>query len=126
MADKSEVRDGMRIEWDVEIPMDDGAFVRADIFRPFKEGRYPVVLSYGPYGKGLDFKEGYTAYEILERIIQIPAEYDGQVYELGSRRPGEVGARRLYMHSHDSQALGRSPGLLMCTARVRRRTLQPY
>ena len=68
MAEKSEVRDGMRIDWDVPITMDDGVVVRADVFRPVDEGRYPVILTYGPYGKGLDFKEGYTtAYEILER-----------------------------------------------------------
>jgi len=68
VAEKSEVRDGMRIDWDVPITMDDGVVVRADVFRPVDEGRYPVILTYGPYGKGLDFKEGYTtAYEILER-----------------------------------------------------------
>jgi uncharacterized protein len=68
VAESSEIRDGMRIDWDVPIAMDDGVVVRADIFRPIEEGRYPVILTYGPYGKGLDFKEGYTtAYEILER-----------------------------------------------------------
>lgn len=68
MAENSEVRDGMRIDWDVPITMDDGVVVRADIFRPVDDARYPVILTYGPYGKGLDFKEGYTtAYEILER-----------------------------------------------------------
>ena len=39
--------------------MDDGLVLRADIFRPVEDGRYPVILTYGPYGKGLDFKEGY-------------------------------------------------------------------
>lgn len=53
------VADGMVIEWDVAIPMDDGVVLRADIFRPIQEGRYPVVLAYGPYGKGLDFDEGF-------------------------------------------------------------------
>jgi hypothetical protein len=67
VAEKSEIRDGMQIDWDVPIAMEDGAVVRADIFRPVEDGRYPVILTYGPYGKGLDFKEGYkTAYEILE------------------------------------------------------------
>src|SRR3954464_12717669 len=52
---RSEVRDGMRIDWDVPIEMDDGLVLRADVFRPVKEGRYPVILSYGPYAKGLAF-----------------------------------------------------------------------
>jgi uncharacterized protein len=49
----------MRIEWNVPIRMDDGVVLRADVFRPAQEGRYPVILAYGPYGKGLDFDEGF-------------------------------------------------------------------
>ena len=41
----SESRDGMKIDWDVPITMDDGLVLRADIFRPIKEGKYPVLLS---------------------------------------------------------------------------------
>jgi len=58
---RSEVRDGMRIDWDVPIEMDDGLVLRADVFRPVKEGRYPVILSYGPYAKGLAFQDGYPS-----------------------------------------------------------------
>ena len=54
-----EVRDGMAIEFDVEIPMDDGAVMVADVFRPIEAVRYPVIVSYGPYAKGLSFQEGY-------------------------------------------------------------------
>jgi len=50
----------MKIEWDAAITMDDGVVVRADIFRPANDGRYPVVLAYGPYAKGLNFAEGYA------------------------------------------------------------------
>ena len=57
----SEVRDGMRIDWDVPIPMDDGVVLRADVYRPDDGGRYPVLLSYGPYAKGLAFQEGYPS-----------------------------------------------------------------
>ena len=49
----------MRIERDVPIPMDDGIVLRADVFLPVVEGVYPIILSYGPYGKGLAFQEGY-------------------------------------------------------------------
>ena len=58
----------MRIDWDVPVVMDDGIALRADVFRPDAEGRYPVILSYGPYGKGLAFQEGYkTAWELMVR-----------------------------------------------------------
>lgn len=50
----------MRIDWDVPIPMDDGVVLRADVYRPVAEGRHPVILSYGPYAKGLAFQEGYA------------------------------------------------------------------
>ena len=49
----------MQIEWDLPITMDDDAVLRSDVFRPDAEGRYPVILSYGPYAKGLAFQEGY-------------------------------------------------------------------
>jgi predicted acyl esterase len=39
--------------------MDDGVVLRADVFRPAEAGKYPVILSYGPYAKGLSFQEGY-------------------------------------------------------------------
>jgi len=56
---KSEIRDSMQIDWDVPIPIDDGVVLRADVFRPPGGGKFPIVLSYGPYAKGLSFQEGY-------------------------------------------------------------------
>ena len=56
-----EIRDGMRIDWDVPIAMDDGLVLRADVFRPPGGGRHPVLLTYGPYAKGLAFQEGYPS-----------------------------------------------------------------
>ncbi len=57
----TEVRAGMTIDWDVPIQMDDGLTLRADVFRPIAPGQYPVLLSYGPYAKGLAFQEGYPS-----------------------------------------------------------------
>jgi len=37
---RSETRNGMRIDWDVPLPMDDGLILRADVYRPIAEGRY--------------------------------------------------------------------------------------
>jgi uncharacterized protein len=56
---KSEIRDGMQIDWDTPIAMDDGLVLRADVFRPTGRGGHPVILSYGPYAKGQAFQEGY-------------------------------------------------------------------
>ncbi|MDH3419775.1 MAG: CocE/NonD family hydrolase [Gammaproteobacteria bacterium] len=63
---RSEIRDGMRIDWDVPIEMDDGVVLRADVFRPLDDAPCPVILSYGPYAKGLSFQEGYpSAWQIM-------------------------------------------------------------
>ena len=50
---RSEIRDGMRIDWNVPIEMDDGLILRADVFRPTDDKPHPVILTYGPYAKGL-------------------------------------------------------------------------
>ena len=57
----SEVREGMRIEWDVPITMDDGLVLRANVYRPIKKGIYPVILSHGPYAKDLAIQDGYPS-----------------------------------------------------------------
>ena len=63
---QSLVKDGMRIEFDVSIPARDGLLLKADIFRPNKPGRYPVIMTYGPYGKGLAFQDGYkTCWDMM-------------------------------------------------------------
>ena len=56
---QSVVADGMRIDWDVAIPMDDGVVLRAYVFRPLAEGRYPVIMTLGPYAKGLAFQDKF-------------------------------------------------------------------
>lgn len=56
---KTDIRDGMKIDWDVPIEMDDGIVMRCDIYRPVKDGKYPVIMTYGPYSKGLLFEDMY-------------------------------------------------------------------
>ena len=65
---KSELRDGMRIDWDVPLAMDNGLVLRADVFRPTAAGKHPVILSYGPYAKGLHFEDGYPS--AWQRMIE--------------------------------------------------------
>ena len=38
----------MRIDWDVPISMDDGLVLRADVFRPEDDERYPVIMTHRP------------------------------------------------------------------------------
>lgn len=57
----SDVRDGMRVDWDVRITMSDGITLATDVFRPDDHQPHPVLLAASPYGKGLPFAEGYPA-----------------------------------------------------------------
>jgi predicted acyl esterase len=113
-AVKSEIRDGMKIDWDVPITMDDGLVLRADVFRPVAEGRYPALLSYGPYGKGLAFEEGYkTPWEIMQR--ENPDVFAGSTnqYQCWEVADPEKWVPEGYVCVRiDSRGAGRSPGYL--------------
>ena len=111
---KSEVRDAMRIDWDVPIPMDDGIVLRADLFRPDDDGKHPVILSYGAFGKGLAFQEGNKS--AWERMIKaFPEVAEGstckyQVWEVVDPEkwvPDGYACLRV-----DARGAGRSPGFL--------------
>lgn len=45
------------LDRNVDIPMRDGAKLKANIFRPDAPGKYPVVMTLGPYGKDLHFSK---------------------------------------------------------------------
>ncbi|MEI8153673.1 MAG: CocE/NonD family hydrolase, partial [Hyphomicrobiales bacterium] len=41
----------LKIERDVDVPMRDGARLKADVFRPDDGGKFPALLNLGPYQK---------------------------------------------------------------------------
>ncbi len=51
---------GLVVERDVAVPMRDGVVLRAHIFRPEAEGRFPGILLRTPYGKPVDGFERYV------------------------------------------------------------------
>jgi predicted acyl esterase len=111
---RSEIRDGMQIDWDAAIRMGDGVVLRADVYRPVGDGHYPVILSYGPYAKGLSFQEGYKSQ--WSRVLKsAPEVLQGssnkyQNWELVDPEkwvPDGYACVRI-----DSRGAGRSPGLL--------------
>lgn len=110
----SEIRDGMHIDWDVPIAMDDGIVLRADIYRPVAEGRYPAIVSYGPYGKGLAFQDGYkTAWEIMEREFPDTVRGTTNQYQNWEVADPEKWVPDGYVCVRvDSRGAGRSPGYL--------------
>jgi hypothetical protein len=47
----------LRLEKDLHIPLRDGAYVVADVFRPESDGRFPIIMTMGPYSKDIHFRE---------------------------------------------------------------------
>lgn len=104
----------MQIDWDIPITMNDGLSVRADVFRPTGPGKNPVILSYGPYAKGLSFQEGYKSH--WARLIKAaPEVLEGSTnrYQNWELVDPEKWVPDGYVCVRvDSRGAGRSPGFL--------------
>jgi hypothetical protein len=109
-----ENRDGMTIEWDAPIPMDDGVVLRADVFRPTAPGKYPVILSYGPYAKGLSMQEGYKHawVRIVKAYPDIEKGSSNKYQNWELLDPERWVPDGYILLRVDSRGAGRSPGYL--------------
>jgi putative CocE/NonD family hydrolase len=54
------------IELDVPVPMRDGTVLRADVYRPTRTGRFPVLLTRTPYDKRV-LREGTVEFKAAVR-----------------------------------------------------------
>ena len=120
---KSMVRDGMKIEIDVPIPMDDGLALRADVYRPLEDGRFPALISYGPYAKGLAFQEAYKP-QWDRMVSEHPDVLAGstnkyQAWEAPDPRSGFPTATSAFGSTHAARAA--RPDSSMYSRRGRRR-----
>ena len=91
---------------------------------PSLEGRHPVILSYGPYAKGLSFKEGYvSAWERLTgehpEVLASSSrkQTNWEVVDPERWVPDGYACLRI-----DSRGAGRSPGYLDRARRARSKT----
>ncbi|WP_219620160.1 CocE/NonD family hydrolase [Bacillus canaveralius] len=111
---KIETKDGMKIEWDVPIQMDDGIILRADVYRPIEEGEYPVVLTYGPYAKGLPFQEAYPLqWKLMTEQHPDVEEGSTNKYQTWEAVDPEKWVPHGYVCVRvDSRGAGRSPGYI--------------
>jgi uncharacterized protein len=80
----SEPRHELVIEKDVEVPMRDGARLRADVFRPRSNARFPVIINLGAYQKDKvwvpppDLEEAanpYMNWETVNPLWWVPRGY---------------------------------------------------
>ncbi|HEY7997488.1 MAG TPA: CocE/NonD family hydrolase [Pseudolabrys sp.] len=111
---KNEIRDGMQIDWDVPIEMDDGIMLRADVYRPAGQGKFPIILSYGPYAKGLSFQEGYKGnWARLTKAAPEVLQNSSNKYQNWELIDPEKWVPDGYaLVRVDSRGAGRSPGTL--------------
>jgi uncharacterized protein len=106
--------DNMSIHWDVPIEMDDGAVLRADVFRPAAPGRYPVILTHGPYGKNLSFRQGWpTQFDALVTAWPEVLENTSGRYHVWETVDPEKWVPEGYVCVRvDARGAGQSPGFL--------------
>jgi uncharacterized protein len=111
---RTEVRDGMRVDWQVPIPADDGLVLRCDVYRPDDDGTYPAVLSYGPYAKGLSFQEGYAPQweKMVAEHPEVAQESSGRYQSWEVADPEKWVPHGYACVRVDSRGAGWSPGVL--------------
>jgi predicted acyl esterase len=101
---------------DVRIPLRDGSFVCADIFRPADDGQHPVVLNQGFYGKSFNHgcigneREAQEKEELEDRFFT--GNPDGLQYENHESVDSAVWVPSGYVCIRvDARGVGNSPGL---------------
>jgi uncharacterized protein len=104
----------MKLDKDVEIRLSDGAVLRADVYRPEAEGRYPAIMTYGPYGKDSHIsqfmRDGWDKLKARHPEIVAQSTAKHMVFE---RPDPEAWAPHGYIVIHvDCRGAGRSPGKL--------------
>jgi predicted acyl esterase len=104
----------MRIDWDIPVAVRDGLVLRADVFRPEGNGPFPVIISYGPYGKGLSFQEGYkTAWDRMAADHpDVTANSSNQYQNWEVVDPEKWVPEGYACVRVDSRGAGRSPGYM--------------
>ena len=104
----------MILDRDAEIPMRDGARLRANIYRPDGPGQFPVLMTFGPYGKDVPLCEFMQ--EAWDRLNETYPEIlaASSCKHLVFERPDpEVWVPHGYVViAVDSRGAGKSPGRL--------------
>ena len=101
---------------DVKIPLRDGSYVCADVFRPAEDGQYPVVMNQGFYGKSFDHgcicseQDAARKEELEDRFFT--GNPDGLQYENHESVDSSVWVPNGYVCIRvDARGVGHSPGL---------------
>jgi len=108
----------MILDKDIAVPMRDGATLRANVFRPSVEnetpGKYPVLMTLGPYGKDVHLSQFMPeAWEALKRRHPEVLKASSCKYLVFETPDPEVWTPHGYVVVKvDSRGSGKSPGRL--------------
>ena len=104
----------MLLDKDIAVPVRDGATLRANIFHPSAEGRFPVLLTFGPYGKDVHLSQFMPpAWEMIRQRhldIQAASSLKHMVFETPD--PETWTPHGYIVIKVDSRGTGKSPGRL--------------
>ena len=114
MAPTQQSRHEMQLDKDVGIPMRDGAVLRANVFRPQGDGRFPVLMTFGPYGKDVHIKQFMpAAWELLTTRHRDILETTSARHLVFETPDPEMWVPHGYIIVKvDSRGAGKSPGRL--------------
>lgn len=70
-------------ERDAAMQLRDGTTIYMDIFRPVKEGKYPVLIAWAPYGK----RGHYLCYDLFEGRMGVKEEWEDGLNEFEGPNP---------------------------------------
>jgi uncharacterized protein len=102
------------LDKDVAVPMRDGAILRANVYRPQTPGRFPVLMTLGPYGKDVHLSQFMPeAWAALQRRHPEILRASSCKYLVFETPDPEVWVREGYVVVKvDSRGAGKSPGRL--------------
>ena len=67
---------------DVKIPLQNGSYVLADVFRPAEPGNYPAIVDCGPYGKAFNHHSIATAEDLEHHELEEEEYFFGNAGDL--------------------------------------------
>ncbi|POY74191.1 hypothetical protein BMF94_2765 [Rhodotorula taiwanensis] len=102
-----ERRSNMVFEKNVDIPLADGGLCRCNVYRPLEDGRYPVIMTMGPYGKDVPYAQFH-----VKSFAEIPDEQKGDLSAWETPHPDYWVSQGYVVVRVDERGVGSSPGFL--------------
>ncbi len=93
---------------EVQIPMRDGGYLTANLYQPISNGRFPVIMTYGPYGKDKHFSSHNPVLASYYKDLQDK----GPLISCGTSNPEFWVPQGYVVVRIDERGIGNTPGKL--------------